>query len=219
MSLLEIVQVKTPPVFEKTFSPPTAPRAMSTPVLAARLSSPVQTPLTSLLQRISQTCAPSPIAPEIDTPPRGSPARSSSPGVSLGREDSPVTRTNVATVLGKRKEGPAEEDEVTMPNSQDKVPSRPVPLSNNSVSNPGERPCNSSTSNVITPRPASPLRDHRQPMCPIQVLDQISNKEKDFPTSTGLLLVSGPVSCNFDFPNSLEIFSNRFLSSVITARR
>ena len=35
--LLEIIQVETPPVFEKAFSPPTAPHAMSTPVLAAQL--------------------------------------------------------------------------------------------------------------------------------------------------------------------------------------
>ena len=151
MSLLEIIQVETPPVFEKAFSPPTAPHAMLTTVLAARLSLLVQTPPTSLLQRISQTRAPSPIAPEIVTPPRGSPARSSSPSVSLGTEDLPVTRTNVATALGKRKEGPTEEAEVTMPNPQEKVPSRPVPLSNNSVSNPGERPRNSSTGNVTTP--------------------------------------------------------------------
>ena len=34
-ALLEIVQVKTPPVFEEAFSPPTAPHAMLTPVLAA----------------------------------------------------------------------------------------------------------------------------------------------------------------------------------------
>ena len=140
-----------PPVFEKAFSPPTAPHAMLTPMLAARLSSPVQTPLTSLLQRISQTHAPSPIAPEIDTPPRGSPARSSTPGVSLGTEDSPITHTNVTTALGKRKEGPAEEDEVMMPNPQEKVPSQPVPLSNNSISNPGERPRIPSTGNVTTP--------------------------------------------------------------------
>ena len=179
---------------------------MSTPVLAARLSSPVQTPPTSLLQRISQTRAPSPIAPEIDTPPRGSPARSSSPGVSLGTEDSPVTRTNVSTALGKRKEGPAEEDEVTTPNPQEKVPSRPIPLRNNSISDPGERPRNPSAGNVITPRPVSPLRDHRRPMHPIQVLDQIPNKEKDFPTSTGLLPVSGPVSRKFNLPNSLKYF-------------
>ena len=178
---------------------------MSTPVLAARLLSPVQTPPTSLLQRISQTHAPSPIAPEIDTPPRGSPARSSSLGVSLGTEDSPVTRTNVSTALGKRKEGPAQEDEVTTPNSQEKVPSRPIPLSNNSISNPGERPRNPSAGNVITPRPASPLRDHRRPTHPIQVLNQIPNKEKDFPMSTGLLPVSGPVSHNFNFPNSLPL--------------
>ena len=112
-----------PSVFEKAFSPPTAPHAMSTPVLTARLSLLVQTPPTSLLQRISQTRAPSPIAPEIDTPPRGSPARSTSPGVSLGTEDSPITRTNVSTALGKRKEGPAEEDEVMTPNPQEKVPS------------------------------------------------------------------------------------------------
>ena len=189
---------------------------MSTPVLAARLSSPVQTPLTSLLQRISQTRTPSPIAPKIDTPPRGSPA---SPGVSLGTEDSPVTRTNVSTALGKRKEGPAEEDEATTPNPQEKVPSRPIPLRNNSISNPGERPCNPSAGNVITPRPASPLRDHHRPMRPIQVLDQIPNKEKNFPMSTGLLLVSGPVSRKFDLSNSLEIFPNRFLSGVTGARR
>ena len=207
------------PVFEKAFSPPTALHAMSTPVLAARLSLPVQTPPTSLLPRISHTRTPSPIAPEIDTPPRGSPAQSSSPGVSLGTEDSPVTRTNVVTALGKRKEGPAEEDEVMMPNPQEKVPSQPVPLSNNSISNPGERPRNPSTGNVTTPRPASPLRDHRRPMHPIQVLDQIPNKEKDFPTSTGLLLVSGPVSHDFEFPNHLELFSNHFLSSAIVARR
>ena len=122
MSLLEVIQVETPPVFEKAFSPPTVPCAMSTPVLAARLSLLVQTPPTSLLQRISQTRAPSPIVPEIDTPPRGSPAQSSSPGVSLGTEDSPVTCTNVATAFGKIKEGPAEEDEVMTPNSQEKVP-------------------------------------------------------------------------------------------------
>ena len=211
--------LSTPSPHSYTFSPPTAPCAMSTPVLAARLLSPVQTPPTSLLQRISQTCTPSPIVPEINTPPRGSPARSSSPGVSLGTEDSPVTRTNVVTALGKRKEGPAEEDEVMMPNPQEKVPSQPVPLSNNSISNPGECPRNPSTGNVTTPRPASPLRDHHRPTRPIQVLDQISNKEKDFPTSTGLLLVSGPVSCNFDLPNSLELFSNCFLFSAITARR
>ena len=72
--VLEIIQVKTPPVFEKAFSPPTAPCAMSAPVLAARLSLPVQGLPTSLLQRISQTRTPSPIAPEIDTPPQGSPA-------------------------------------------------------------------------------------------------------------------------------------------------
>ena len=114
-----MIQVETPPAF----SPPTAPHAMSTPVLAARLSSPIQGLPTSLLQRISQTCAPSPIVPEIDTPPRGSPARSSSPSVFLGTEDSPVTHTNVATALGKRKEGPAEEDEVTTPDSQEKAPS------------------------------------------------------------------------------------------------
>ena len=136
-------------MFEKAFSPPTAPCAMSTPVLAARLSSPVQTPPTSLLQRISQTRAPSPIAPEIDTPPQGSPARSTSPSVSLGTEDSPVTCTNVSTALEKRKEGPAEEDEVMTPNSQEKVPSRPIPLSNNSISDPGERPHIPSAGNVI----------------------------------------------------------------------
>jgi len=124
---------------------------MSTPVLTARLSSPVQTPPTSLLQRISQTRAPSPIAPEIDTPPRGSPARSSSPGVSLGTEDLPVLTTKDVTTLGKRKEGPAEEDEVTTPNSKEKVPSQPVPLSNNPISNPGERPRNPSIPNVISP--------------------------------------------------------------------
>ena len=72
--LLEIIQVETPPVFDKAFSPPPAPHAMSTPVLAARLSSPVQTPPTSLLQRISKPHNPSPIAPEIDTPPQVSPA-------------------------------------------------------------------------------------------------------------------------------------------------
>ena len=33
--LSEIIQVKTPPVIEKAFGPPTAPHAMSTPVLAA----------------------------------------------------------------------------------------------------------------------------------------------------------------------------------------
>ena len=151
MSLLEIIQVETPPVFEKAFSPPTAPHVMLTPVLAAQLSLLVQTPPTSLLQRISHTRAPSSIAPEIDTPPQGSPARSSSPGVSLGIEDSPVTHTNALTALGKRKEGPAEEDEVTTPNSQAKVPSRPIPLSNNSISNPGEHPRNPSAGNVIIP--------------------------------------------------------------------
>ena len=114
------------------------------------------------------------------------------------------------TVLGKRKKGPAEEDKMTMPNSQKKAPSRPVPLSNNPVSNPGEHPRNSSTSNAITPQPVSPLRDHRQPTCPIQVLNQIPNKEKDFPTSIGLLLVSRPVSYKFNFPHSLEIFFNTF---------
>ena len=100
------------------------------------------------------------------------------------------------TVLGKRKEGPAEEDEATTPNFQEKVPSRPVPLSNNPVSNPGEHPRNLSTSNVITPRPASPLRDHHQPTHPIQVLDQIPNKEKDFPTSTGVTFRSIPRTPN-----------------------
>ena len=77
--------------------------------------------------------------PEIDTPPQVSPVQSSSPSVSLGTEDSPVTHTNVATALEKRKEGPAEEEEVMTPHTQDKVPSQPVPLSNNSISNPGER--------------------------------------------------------------------------------
>ena len=101
-----------------------------------------------------------------------------------------------------------------MPNSQEKVPSQPVPLSNNPVSNPGECPRNFSTSNAITP-----LRDHHRPTHPIQVLDQIPNKEKDFLMSNGLLLVSEPVSCNVDFIDSLEIFSKHFLSSVITARR
>ena len=194
---------------------------MSTPVLAARLSSPVQTPPTSLLQRISQTRAPSPIAPEIDTPPRGSPARSSSPGVSLGTEDSPITRTNVSTALGKRKEGPAEEDEVATPNSKEQVPSRPIPLTNNPnpISNLGERPRIPSAGNVVTPRPASPLRDHRRPTRPIQVLDQIPSKEKDFPTLTGLLPVSGPVSRKFNLPNSFKIFPNRFLSSATGARK
>ena len=69
MVLPEIIQVKMPPIIEKAFGPPTTPHAMTTPVLTARLMSLVQTTLTSLLQRISQTYAPSPIAPEIDTPP------------------------------------------------------------------------------------------------------------------------------------------------------
>ena len=146
-------------------------------------------------------------------------ARSSSPGVSLGTEDSPITRTNVSTALGKRKEGPAEEDEVMTLNHQEKVPSRPVPFSNNSVSNPGECPCNPSTGNLTTPQPASPLRDHYRPMHPVQVLDQIPNKKKDFPTLTGLLLVSGPVSSKINFPNSLGISSNNFFCSAIAARR
>ena len=47
--VLEIIQVETPPVFEKAFSPSTAPRALSTPVLTARLLLPVQGPPTSLL--------------------------------------------------------------------------------------------------------------------------------------------------------------------------
>ena len=175
---------------------------MSTPVLAARLSSPVQGPPTSLLQRISQTRAPSPIAPEIDTPPRGSPAQSTSPGVSLGTKDSPVITTKDATTSGKRKEGPAEEDKVMMPNSRETVPSRPVPTSNNPTSKSGD--C-SLTGNVTTFQPASPLRDHCRPTCPIQLLKQIPNKEKDFSTSTGLLPVSGPVSHNFNFPNSLPL--------------
>ena len=114
MILPDIIQVKTPSIIEKAFDPPTAPNAMSTPVLAAQLMLLVQTPLTSLLQRISQTHAPSLIAPEIDTPTRVSPARSSSPGVFLGTEDLPVTCTNVTTALGKRKEGPAQEDNATM---------------------------------------------------------------------------------------------------------
>ena len=192
-----------PPVFEKAFSPPTVPHAMSTPVLAAQPSLPVQTPPTSLLQRMSQTCTPSPIAPEIDTPPQGSPVRTSSPGVSLGTEDLPITHTNVATTLGKRKEGPAQEDDATM----EKVLTQTVSDPKNNVNT---RPA---------PQPASPLQDHHRPTCPIQVLDQIPSKEKEFPRPTGLLLISGPVSHKINFPNGLGIFSKCFLSSAIVARR
>ena len=154
---------------------------MTTPALTAWLTSLVQTTLTSLLQRISQTCAPSPIAPEIDTPPGVSPAQSSIPGVSLETEDSPIFCTNVATTLGKRKEGPAEDD-VTTPNSKEKVPPWPVPTSNNQqvISKPGEWPCNPSTGAVTTPQPTSPLRDHHWPTRPIQVLDQILIRKKIF---------------------------------------
>ena len=114
MILPDIIQVETPPIIEKAFGPPTVPHAMSTPILAAWLTLPVQAPSTSLLQRISHTCAPSLIAPEIDTPPQVSPARSPSPGVSLGTEDSFITHTNAVTTLEKRKKGPAQEDNVTM---------------------------------------------------------------------------------------------------------
>ena len=198
MVLPEIIQVKMPPIIKKAFGPPTTPHAMTTPVLTARLMSLVQTTLTSLLQRISQTYAPSPIAPEIDTPPWVSPAWCSSPSVFLGTKDSPILHTNVTTTLGKRKEGPAQEDDTTT----EKVLTQAISNPKNPVTS---RPA---------PQPASPLWDHHWPTHPIQIIEQIPTKEKDFPMTTGLLPVSGPVS-----PFSILLFSNHFLSRAIIAKR
>ena len=53
---------------------------------------------------------------------------------------------NTVTILGKRKEVPAEENDATMPKSQEQLSTQPnsIPKNQPVVSKPAEHPCNAS---------------------------------------------------------------------------